>query len=77
MVLQKSGAFLHGVPRFSELAEAHVKGHHHHKSQDGGPGCQFPVATRKKGKEDLAASYDPVWADDSNHNKVFYQPWQH
>jgi hypothetical protein len=39
----------HGL---SELAEAHIKGHHHHKSQDGGPGCQLPVATRKEGEED-------------------------
>lgn len=52
MVLQRLGAFLHGVPRLSELAEAHIKGHHHHKSQDGGPGCQLPVATRKETEED-------------------------
>lgn len=52
MVLQRLGAFLHGVPKLSELAEAHIKGHHHHKSQDGGPGCQLPVATKKETEED-------------------------
>lgn len=27
------------------LAQAYIEGHHDHKSQDGGPGCQLPVTT--------------------------------
>lgn len=49
-VLQESGTFLPRVPGLSELAEAHIQRHHHHESQDGGPGGQLPVATRRKGE---------------------------
>lgn len=48
MVLQKPSTFLPGVPRLLELAEAHIQRHHHHESQDGSPGCQLPVATRRE-----------------------------
>lgn len=34
-----------GIRSISALAQADIEGHHDHKSQDGGPGCQLPITT--------------------------------
>lgn len=50
-------------PKHLALAQANIEGHHHHKSQNGGPGGQFPVTARKEGKEDLNALWDTIQAE--------------
>ena len=39
-----------GVRSISALAQTNVQRHHHHEAQDGGPGRQFAITTRREGK---------------------------
>lgn len=67
-----------GSEALQQLAQTNIQRHHHHKTQDGGPGRQFPVTTRREGKEekeDFDALRDSVQAESILHNVQFQEKY--
>lgn len=67
-----------GSEALQQLAQTNIQRHHHHKTQDGGPGRQFPVTTRREGKEekeDFDALRDSIQAESILHNVQFQEKY--